>query len=172
MNLFLLSTNCKRNAKFHCDKHVVKMILELVQCLYTAWHVLEGTDTLETVCTTPKIYKPTHKSHPLGVWIRKSLDNYLYVAETAVCLAKEYTRRYDKIHACEVHAKWLRYNVPSKFASSEFTPPPQCMPEEYRVNYNKKYTWGDAVKAYREYYRKEKANFSTWKTRPTPDFMK
>ena len=39
MNLFLLDVDLKKCAQFHCNKHVVKMILELTQILYTCWWV-------------------------------------------------------------------------------------------------------------------------------------
>jgi len=36
MNLFILSTDPVQAAQAHCDKHVIKMILETCQMLYTA----------------------------------------------------------------------------------------------------------------------------------------
>ena len=36
MNIFYLDTDPELSAKYHCDKHVVKMILEYGQLLSTA----------------------------------------------------------------------------------------------------------------------------------------
>jgi hypothetical protein len=36
MNIFVLSRCPRAAARLHCDKHVVKMILETAQLLYTA----------------------------------------------------------------------------------------------------------------------------------------
>lgn len=45
MNLFYLDTQPSACAKQHCDKHVVKMIIEYAQLLSTAHRVLDGTLT-------------------------------------------------------------------------------------------------------------------------------
>lgn len=42
MNIFYLDENPVLAAEFHCDKHVVKMILESAQLLSTAHRVLDG----------------------------------------------------------------------------------------------------------------------------------
>ena len=44
MNIFYLSTNTDECARYHCDKHVVKMILETAQMLSTAHRVLDGDE--------------------------------------------------------------------------------------------------------------------------------
>ena len=60
MNLFLLDVDLKKCAQFHCNKHVVKMILELTQILYTCWWVsIENNDW---ITQTPN-QKPYKKSH-------------------------------------------------------------------------------------------------------------
>ena len=40
MNIFALHWRQRKAARWHCDKHVVKMLLETVQLLYTAHWVL------------------------------------------------------------------------------------------------------------------------------------
>ena len=63
MNIFFLDVDPKKSAQYHCDKHVVKMILEIVQLLYTAHHILGSK--------LPKdAYKPVSVSHPLAIWIK------------------------------------------------------------------------------------------------------
>ena len=42
MNLFYLHKNPKVSATLHCDKHVVKMIIEYAQMLSTAHRMLDG----------------------------------------------------------------------------------------------------------------------------------
>jgi len=39
VNVFFLDFDPVKAAQYHCDKHVVKMILETAQLLSTAWHV-------------------------------------------------------------------------------------------------------------------------------------
>ena len=42
MNIFYLDNHTHRCAKQHCDKHVVKMIIEYAQLMSTAHRVLDG----------------------------------------------------------------------------------------------------------------------------------
>jgi hypothetical protein len=44
MNIFYLDRNPKKAAHMHCDKHVVKMVLEYAQILSTAHRVIDGGD--------------------------------------------------------------------------------------------------------------------------------
>ncbi len=54
MNIFVLSKNVKKCASYHCDQHVVKMILESAQMLSTVCN-LSGRKTE---------YKPAFRNHP------------------------------------------------------------------------------------------------------------
>ena len=45
MNIFVLDDNPITAAKQHCDKHVVKMIIESAQMLSTAHRMLDGKET-------------------------------------------------------------------------------------------------------------------------------
>jgi hypothetical protein len=42
MNVFMLDHDPLLAAKYHCDKHVVKMVVETAQMLSTAWHELDN----------------------------------------------------------------------------------------------------------------------------------
>ena len=42
MNIFYLHKDPEVSAKMHCDKHVVKMIIEYAQMLSTAHRMLDG----------------------------------------------------------------------------------------------------------------------------------
>ena len=42
MNVFVLDYDPKTAAEMHCDKHVVKMILETAQLLSTSHRMLDG----------------------------------------------------------------------------------------------------------------------------------
>ena len=42
MNIFYLHEDPQTSAKMHCDKHVVKMIIEYAQMLSTAHRMLDG----------------------------------------------------------------------------------------------------------------------------------
>lgn len=103
MNLFLLHSNAEIAAQMHCDKHCIKMIIEVMQLLYTAWWLAEEGPPEWKL----KPYKPTHVRHPTCIWIRSAESNYNWAARHAQALCKEYTRRYGKTHACEEHLQYL-----------------------------------------------------------------
>jgi hypothetical protein len=173
MNLFFLDTDPKKCAEYHCDKHVVKMILEIVQMLYTAHHML-GTSPLPD-----DAYKPiSNTKHPTCIWMRSRVENYNYSAELAICLADEYTYRYNKIHSCEKHARWLLSNIPDfskgkteykpetkltyndTFNSIGISPVPLAMPDDSKLD--------DPILSYRKYYLIHKKYFVHWKYRQIP----
>jgi len=152
MNIFVLDTNPKKAAEYHCDKHVIKMILETAQLLCGAcW--MSGREAP---------YKLTHKNHPCAIWAREAVTNWAWLNDLGLRLCEEYTKRYKKVHKCEsiiknLEGPWL----PSKAR----TPFPQAMPEQYRDP--------NPVTAYRNYYIYEKAYMARWdKLNNTPWWFK
>lgn len=173
MNLFYLSKSAKKAVKYHCDKHVVKMILETVQMAYTALNVLygpsSGNSSSSPLTTAPMTksgsrgYKSTHTNHPMTLWFRTSLANFQWGCDFGVELCAEYTHRYGKQHACQEHIEWLSQQ---KFEIEEdpgLTAVPQCMPDKYKVE-------GDSVQAYRNFYIGDKAEFCRWTNREVPEW--
>ena len=157
MNIFYLSASPRLAAKYHCNKHVVKMILETCQMLYTVHWILTNGESLKNCPYVP--YKKTHYNHPCNVWLRESLNNYIWTTKLGLYLCKEYTKRYSKIHKCEKYIKWL-YNHPPHYDKIEFTKPALAMPDKYKTN--------NVVKSYRDYYRGDKANFAVWPDNEKP----
>lgn len=162
MNIFLLSYDPRVAARYHCDKHVIKMLLESVQLLWTAQHVaaaMAGTSILdlESAPTTLSSggrqhgYKPTHRNHPCAVWVRTSITNYRWLVLLAEALAAEYHYRWPARtapHACEAHVAWLKTHEPP-LPRIQLTEPAQAMPPEFKEAY--------PVYAYRAYYLGAKA---------------
>ena len=107
MNLFFLSWNIIKCARYHGDKHVVKLILELAQMLYAAHHVLQKDDSWKS---QTKPYRLSFKNHPMSIWARSFPANYNYMALLALQLCKEYTKRYEEIHATQNQIEWLVAN--------------------------------------------------------------
>jgi hypothetical protein len=148
MNIFYLHYNTRRCARYHVDRHVVKMILETAQLLCTAIIIITN-DENTGFC------KATHKNHPCAIWVRKSKANWLWLKELGLALCKEYTLRYEKKHKYEDKIEAL---IVPDLEDVEFTEPPQAMPEEYK---NKE----SSVIAYRQYYISGKKHLHHWKTR-------
>ena len=153
MNIFILDTDVRKCAEYHCDKHVVKMILESSQLLCGAHWVVGGEAP----------YKLSHKNHPCSIWVRESLSNYLYLCELGLELCKEYTYRYGKRHKSQDVIEWCVTNKVT-ICDKGFTDPPKAMPDEYKV--------GSVVDSYRNYYMGAKSTIATWKNREIPSWFK
>jgi hypothetical protein len=160
MNIFFLDLDPKKAAEYHCNKHVVKMIIETAQLLYAAHWLLE-TENMPS-----NAYKLSHKNHPCAVWVRQSLENYHWLCCLGWWLCKEYRFRYgDKTHKTEAHILWLLNNHP-KYTDFDFTDPPQAMPDEYKDS--------SVVTAYRNYYiedKMKKRGIVNYSKRDVPTFL-
>lgn len=159
MNIFYLSNDPDVCAEQHCDKHVVKMILEYAQLLSNAHHMLDGDQVIKP------IYKLTHKNHPSALWVRASKTHYDWLWLLLSELCKEYTHRYGKVH--KVEREGLLYilkeapkNIPINLWISDPTP---AMPDEYKVT--------NAIESYRNYYRGAKRSFARWTNREVPTWF-
>lgn len=65
MNIFVLDFDTEVCARYHCDKHVVKMIVEYAQLLSTAHHVLDGDNSKFTNTIYKKLIKIIHVQYGL-----------------------------------------------------------------------------------------------------------
>jgi len=66
-----------------------------------------------------------------------------------LALGEEYTKRYNKTHLTITKCKEVLKQLPLGMPVGTFTEPPQCMPDEYKVQ-------DDSVSAYWNYYENEK----------------
>lgn len=153
MNLFWLSRNMRRNARYHCDQHM-KMSLEAVQLLYTAWWMLYPSG--EWIKNAPLAkngmhgYKATHQNGSLAKWVRASRENYLMTVNYALHVCYENTKRYKKIHASQEHVEWLLKNIPPCLESLGITPIPLIVKQDV-VKFVP--TVREAVIEYRKFYK-------------------
>ena len=158
MNIFILDTDIETCVKYHCNKHVIKMILESNQLLCTAHHLSGNSDS--------RLLKVTHKNHPCSLWVRESINNYRFLVKLCKSLCAEYTFRYGKIHLHERNGlvDYLIENVPN-LPEGNMTDFKLCMPEEYKIG-------TDAISSYRNYYLKGKAHMLDYKKREIPDWIR
>ena len=159
MNIFYLDKRPDYAAEMHCDKHCVKMILEYGQMLSTAHRELDED--------VPGIlYKSTHKNHPSTIWTRSSKQHYDWLFRLFRMLSAEYTLRYSN-GEFKMHKTWIKLGkiletAPKNIVDNGWVDPPQCMPDHCKDD--------DVVKAYRNYYIKEKNNFAKWDYSSVPDW--
>jgi hypothetical protein len=166
--MFALDANPERAARMHCDRHVVKMLLESAQLLSTALCTRDAPAaawlTRQGLC-----YRPTHRRHPCTLWAIRSRGNHAWLERLALALSREYTYRYGKEHASEKVIRALVEVAHSEAASAGLwlgrrrTPFVQAMPMQYRGD--------DPVAAYRRYYSAEKAPICKWTRRQAPKWF-
>jgi hypothetical protein len=169
MNLFILSLIPTEAAEAYMDKHVNKILLEAVQMLCTAMHVLVPDTPIKD-----NMYKQAHLNHPVSIWVRTSRDNFIWTLDLVEALHEEWRFRYghpiDKFHRSYAVAQLLRRHVPRDdlfpCPRAGLTPFALAMPDEYKARS------GNAVESYKAYYMSpEKQRIAAWKKqRPAPEW--
>jgi len=159
----------------HCDRHVVKMIVEYSQLMSTAHRLLDGKEYVDVMANGRKIkrwrfdkhekektmMKATHNNHPSAKWTRSNRQNYIWLHRMWYYLCKEYTHRYGKIHSVETRMIDALHLPPCNIGNGEFYPPPPAMPDECKVK-------NDTLASYHKYYIERKMGFAKWTKRPVP----
>ena len=138
MNLFILHLSPRLAALYYFDSHVIKIILEAVQLLFTAKLIL---DPQYDYSDAPKRYKPTHANHPVAVWVRRSKENWDWTCELVVALMDEWHYRYQhmKVHGCEPVYRWLTTHPPPMSVLPRVTRklPPETPDDSHGATYIK-----------------------------------
>lgn len=155
MNIFVLDLNPSVCAKYTCDKHVGKMILEHAQ--------------LMSICCRFYGYdigyksSKSHENHPCAKWVQESSENWYWLRDLTFHLNKEYRYRYNKTVN---HASWDLINTlspPDELLNVPRTPFVLAMPDCYKVPNN-------PVLSYRNYYIGDKLALAKWTRRKPPEW--
>jgi hypothetical protein len=176
MNIFYLDKDPVKCAEMHCDKHVVKMIIEYAQLLSTAHRILDGDLYITESKSSRKVkrwalcdaresdlYLACHVNHPSSIWTRQNNGNYTWLNQLFIALCDEYTYRYGKEHETARKLKGKLTRLPTNITPGFFEEPPQCMPFTCKML--------DTIDAYKRYYIREKANFAKWTKRKIPEWF-
>ena len=176
MNIFYLHEDPIQNAKWHIDKHIVKMPIEYAQLMSTAHRMLDGEMYLGKTAIGRNIkrwrledkredilYKASHINHPSAIWVRESKSNYMKMFQMYMATLAEFFYRYGKIHGSSKPSLELM-RPPNNIPKIKETQIPQCMPEICKVKDN-------PILAYRNYYIVEKSSFASWKNREIPEWF-
>ena len=152
MNIFYLDEQPQKAAEYHCDKHVVKMILETAQIISTVYSRYNKREDW--------MLKPCFQNHPCTLWAGNSRQNLQWLVSLGVELNTQYMQRYKREH------KYLELFLLIASLKHEFMPdngftnPALAMPLECRMF--------DPVESYRLYYMKHKRHIASWKNgKPT-----
>jgi len=184
MNIFILDTDPTTAARMHCDKHVPKMCVEAAQMMASALRRHGATDEDMPLTKAGKPYKGGYKHHPCTVWAGDSWANLKWLCLHGMELTIEYSRRFNKIHACEDPilrmaslAKRMCRALDMPHDEDAMTPFALAMPDEYRPRGSSddvlymEAEGDDAVIAYQAYYHSKQ--FAKWeKGTPAPDWWR
>lgn len=183
MNIFVLDYNPQVAAEYHCDKHVVKMLLESAQILcavhrkvylqtmkkqYTPYEMEQSLIAERLIKEIP--YKLTHANHPCTIWAGESKQNYLWLIELAEALNDEYIFRFKYTDTYTKPDNHKSYDVIANLPDIDLpdiglTRFAEAMPDYCKVT-------DCTVMNYREYYRKEKAHILKYTNAQTPYWIK
>jgi len=164
MNLFILDKNPKISAKYHVDKHIVKMPTETAQMISFIYH--DKTFWNAEIPEFIMDFSKTHYKHPCSIWIRESLSNFLYACQLGKELYLEYQYRYnnpDK-HKRAIQIFDFALQNPPKIEDKGLTKFAMAMDEQY-------IKFSCPILNYQEYYRQGKKHLHYWKNRATPKFI-
>jgi hypothetical protein len=176
MNIFYLDNDPVKCAEMHCDKHIVKMIIEYAQLMSTAHRMLDGEHYIDASSgrriqrwrlqdgdMDAVIYKAGHTGHPSAIWTRENAVHYQYVYDLFVACCDEYTLRYGKVHLTDSKLRDCLNVLPNNIDLCAWREPPQCMPDDVKSE--------SVIDAYHKYYQEYKKDFAVWTVRPMPEFM-
>ena len=194
MNIFVLAQDPAAAARYHCDKHIVKMVVEMGQMLSTSHRLLDGT--LTTV-TDPKgrlkpkkfwlldneqpqvCMRPDGKSHkwtvPAAVMYQVAHANHP-CSVWARTTHSNYRWLYDLFEAClkEYERRYRRQHSTSRLLAPLFPRPHNIKwgnLTDFAQAMPEEYKHESAVEAYRNFYVGAKARFARWTNTPVPDWF-
>lgn len=194
MNIFYLDHDPTLAARWHCDKHVVKMILEYGQMLSTAHRILDGTPIVMAHPTTNR-----KKRHWLllgeeayvndeGKWKIRKFDIvdyailYATASENHPCniWVREYSANYRYLYYLfrELLDEYT-YRYGKVHKAARLIPLLEPLPKNIRIGLPTppalampdEYKDDDAVTAYQNLYVGSKSRFAKWTKRVPPHWF-
>jgi len=176
MNIFYLDKDPIKCAEMHCDKHIVKMIIEYAQIMSTAHRMLDGKHYIDDSSgrriqrrrlsdsdMDAVVYKAGHVNHPCTVWVRENAVHYQFMYDLFVACCDEYTVRYCKVHLTDTKLRDRLNTLPNNIDLCAWREPPQVMPDDVKDK--------SVINAYHKYYAVYKKDLAKWTARPIPYFM-
>lgn len=157
MNIYVLDANPITAARFHNDRHVVKMIESYCQLLALAHQELDGR--IPPAVSMHPMRHRAHVRHPCARWARSSAGAYRWLHALCGGLLVEHLARYGQPHTYEAkwEALWWQPAGDTLFNEPGYPLQPLCMPECYKYKVPT-----DPVSCYRRYYFDEKQDTAVW----------
>jgi len=111
VNFFYLDQDPKICAQSYCNKHIIKIPIEIAQILSKIHHDLESSIDYSTIYNSSQVVKNTLGPY---LWAMESYDNYIWSCRLGLELINEYKYRYNKFeHKTEKILLSLLANPPN-----------------------------------------------------------
>lgn len=162
MNIFVIDQNQYLCATYHTDTHVVKMPVETAQMLSFAYYHPElWKGEIPDILMK---FSKSHDNHPCSLWIRESLENFIWTCNLGIQLVKEFRYRFNPIkhQRCLDIFEWCLRNPPN-LPSKCLTPFALAMPDNFKVESD--------IESYRNLYRYGKSDLHKWTKREKPQWI-
>lgn len=116
VNIFYLDYDPKLCAQYYCDKHVNKIMIEILQILSQIHHEIGDLEPPYKKCMAIKSNLGPY------LWAMESVSNYKYCINLAKNLLKEFKYRFENNeHKCEKAINWLSENIPKNIKKKNKT---------------------------------------------------
>ena len=162
MNIFALSHDYTEAAKWHNNKHCVKMVTEIMQCLSCAVIRHDTPTELLPLSKSGKPVRGGYHHHPSSIWAGNTKGNFEWLCKHGLALAKEYTERYGKTHFCEgVIAKL--YSLIDYIPDGELQDFAIAISDDSECRNVDNFDSLSSIAKYRLYYKLDKPHLADWK---------
>jgi hypothetical protein len=110
VNFFYLDKDPKKCAEYYCNKHVLKIPIEIAQILSKIHHVLKSGIDYTQIYINSIVVKNTIGPY---LWTIESYDNYIWTCKLGLELINEFKLRYNRdAHKTESVLQFLLNNPP------------------------------------------------------------
>jgi len=170
MNLFILDKNPSVAARYNCDTHVNKILLEFCQMAANCF-------SLETLQYAPKTQKGTTRkhsyfNHPVSKWMRETTGNLEWAVEHTIELENERLYRGYNPHFSFAFVDWVASSIAkSSVDIGGITKFAIAIAEDKNCRKIAGFDNLPVVDQYRLYYKYDKP-FATWTKREIPLWYK
>ena len=132
MNIFGLARHPAVAASMHCDVHIIKMIVETAQILYTYLRSIKLPlpIVLDDSGNVLPSYGATHATHPCVLWLHGGYSHVAWLLNLGLSLCDQYTLVYTddtepelKTHATQYHLVALRAHLTKEMLPADCDAP-------------------------------------------------
>lgn len=162
MNIFCLDKDPIQSAKWLCDQHCNKMVLESAQMVANCFsqEVLESAPKTKNGTTR----KYSYWKHPCSIWARETVGNLSWLLNHSLAMEVERLDRGFNPHFSAEFLHWAFENIKKSEndTSLEQTPFAIAISDTMKCRQEPTFESSDEVGKYRLYYKLDKP-FATWK---------